>query len=100
LPNIELVLGTETDTRLPDGSIDLAIMVDVYHELAQPQAFLKSVRRALQKDGRLALIEFRKEDRASRSATSTCSRGSRSSSSADRRALRPCDRLRRLVGRW
>jgi ubiquinone/menaquinone biosynthesis C-methylase UbiE len=62
LPNIELVLGTETETRLPNGSIDLAIMVDVYHELAQPQAFLKSVRRALKKDGRLALIEFRKED--------------------------------------
>lgn len=60
--NIELVLGTETETRLPDGSIDLAVMVDVYHELAEPQAFLKSVRRALKKDGRLVLIEFRKED--------------------------------------
>jgi ubiquinone/menaquinone biosynthesis C-methylase UbiE len=62
LTNIELVLGGETDTRLPDNSIDLAIMVDVYHELAQPQAFLKSVRRALKKDGRLVLVEFRKED--------------------------------------
>ena len=60
--NIELVLGTETDTRLPDGAIDLAVMVDVYHELSQPQAFLKSVRRALKKNGRLVLIEFRKED--------------------------------------
>jgi ubiquinone/menaquinone biosynthesis C-methylase UbiE len=60
--NIELVLGTETDTRLPDGAIDLAVMVDVYHELSQPQAFLKSVGRALKKDGRLVLIEFRKED--------------------------------------
>ena len=62
LTNVELVLGTETETRLPDNSIDLALMVDVYHELAQPQAFLKSVRRALKKDGRLVLIEFRKED--------------------------------------
>ena len=60
--NIELVLGTETDTRLSDGAIDLAVMVDVYHELSQPQAFLKSVRRALKKNGRLVLIEFRKED--------------------------------------
>lgn len=62
LANVELVLGTETETRLSDNSIDLALMVDVYHELAQPQAFLKSVRRALKKDGRLVLIEFRKED--------------------------------------
>jgi ubiquinone/menaquinone biosynthesis C-methylase UbiE len=62
LTNIELVLGTEVETRLPDGAVDLALMVDVYHELAEPQAFLKSVRRALKKDGRLVLIEFRKED--------------------------------------
>ena len=62
LSNIELILGGETDTRLPDNSIDLAILVDVYHELSQPQAFLKSVRRALKKDGRLVLVEFRKED--------------------------------------
>ena len=62
LSNIELILGGETDTRLPDNSIDLAILVDVYHELSQPQTFLKSVRRALKKDGRLVLVEFRKED--------------------------------------
>ena len=60
--NVELILGTETQTRLPDESIDLALMVDVYHELAQPQALLASVRRALKKDGRLVLLEFRKED--------------------------------------
>ena len=62
LTNIELVLGTEAETRLPNGAVDLALMVDVYHELAEPQAFLQSVRRALKKDGRLVLIEFRKED--------------------------------------
>ena len=62
LANVQMVLGTETETRLPDGAVDLAIMVDVYHELAQPQAFLKSVRRALKTDGRLVLLEFRKED--------------------------------------
>jgi ubiquinone/menaquinone biosynthesis C-methylase UbiE len=60
--NVELILGAETDTRLPDGSVDLALMVDVYHELAQPQAFLQSVKRALKPGGRLVLIEFRKED--------------------------------------
>jgi protein-L-isoaspartate O-methyltransferase len=59
--NVELVLGTTTESRLPDATIDLALMVDVYHELAQPQAFLQSLKRALKPDGRLVLIEFRKE---------------------------------------
>jgi len=59
--NVEVVLGTSTESRLPDGAIDLALMVDVYHELAQPQAFLRSLKRALKPDGRLVLIEFRKE---------------------------------------
>jgi ubiquinone/menaquinone biosynthesis C-methylase UbiE len=59
--NVEVVLGTATESRLPDRAIDLALMVDVYHELAQPQAFLRSLKRALKPDGRLVLIEFRKE---------------------------------------
>ena len=61
LSNVELVLGTPTESRLPDGAIELAVMVDVYHELAQPQLFLQSLKRALKPDGRLVLIEFRKE---------------------------------------
>jgi len=60
--NVELILGTETEARLPAAAIDLALMVDVYHELAQPQAFLRSLKTALRPDGRLVLIEFRKED--------------------------------------
>jgi ubiquinone/menaquinone biosynthesis C-methylase UbiE len=63
IPQIQLVLGTPTDTRLPDASIDLALMVDVYHELSDPQVFLRSVKRALKPGGRLVLLEFRKEDR-------------------------------------
>ena len=58
---VEVVRGTPTESRLPDGAIDLALMVDVYHELAAPQVFLRSVKRALRPDGRLVLIEFRKE---------------------------------------
>jgi ubiquinone/menaquinone biosynthesis C-methylase UbiE len=37
-------------------------MVDVYHELSQPQVFLQSLKRAFKPDGRLVLIEFRQED--------------------------------------
>jgi ubiquinone/menaquinone biosynthesis C-methylase UbiE len=59
--NVELVLDSETESRLPDAAVDLALMVDVYHELSQPQAFLRSLKRALKPDGRLVLIEFRKE---------------------------------------
>jgi ubiquinone/menaquinone biosynthesis C-methylase UbiE len=58
---VEVVLGTSTESKLPDGAVDMALMVDVYHELAQPQTFLRSVKRALKPGGRLVLIEFRKE---------------------------------------
>ena len=63
IPQIQLVVGTTSETRLPDGSVDLALMVDVYHELSEPQVFLRSLKRALKPGGRLVLIEFRKEDR-------------------------------------
>ena len=62
LENVTSVLGAPDDPKLPPASIDLAIMVDVYHELAAPQAFLRRLRPALKKDGRLVLLEFRKED--------------------------------------
>ncbi len=62
ITNVEMVLGTETDPKLPLNSIDLAIMVDVYHELAQPQRMLRKLQKTLKDDGRLVLLEFRKED--------------------------------------
>ncbi len=62
LDNVELVLASETDPKLPVNAIDLAIMVDVYHELAQPQRMLRKLRQTLKDDGRLVLLEFRKED--------------------------------------
>jgi ubiquinone/menaquinone biosynthesis C-methylase UbiE len=60
--NIETVLGTESDPKLPAGKIDLILMVDVYHELSQPQKMLRKLREALKPDGRLVLFEYRKED--------------------------------------
>ena len=62
LTNIVPVLGAADDPKLPPGSMDLVLMVDVYHELAAPQAFVRRLREALKPDGRLVLIEFRKED--------------------------------------
>ena len=60
--NVETILGAENDARLPRASIDMAIMVDVYHELSQPQQMLDSIRTALKPGGELVLLEFRKED--------------------------------------
>jgi SAM-dependent methyltransferase len=60
--NIETVLGTEADPKLPAKSQDLILMVDVYHEFAQPQRMLRKLREALKDDGRLVLLEYRKED--------------------------------------
>ena len=62
LGNVTTVLGGMDDPKLPPASIDLAIMVDVYHELQEPQVFLGRVRSALKPGGRLVLIEYKGED--------------------------------------
>jgi ubiquinone/menaquinone biosynthesis C-methylase UbiE len=62
LTNVTTVLGAMDDPRLPPNSIDLAIMVDVYHELQQPQIFLQRLKAAFKPGGRLVLLEYRKED--------------------------------------
>jgi precorrin-6B methylase 2 len=62
LRTVQAVLGTETDVKLPAGSVDLAIMVDVYHELAFPQEMMGSVLRALKPGGRVVFVEYRAED--------------------------------------
>jgi len=60
--NVQTVLGGETDPKLPAGVMDLIILVDVYHEFSQPQKMLQGIRAALKPDGRLVLLEYRKED--------------------------------------
>jgi ubiquinone/menaquinone biosynthesis C-methylase UbiE len=62
LSNVVMVQGSETDTGLPPDTMDLVLLVDVYHELWHPQEMLRSIRRAMKDDGRLALVEYRKED--------------------------------------
>jgi ubiquinone/menaquinone biosynthesis C-methylase UbiE len=60
--NVEPVLGTETDPKLPDASLDLALMVDVYHELSHPREVMEKLHRALRPGARLVLVEYRAED--------------------------------------
>jgi len=60
--NVEAVKGSETDPKLPVNGIDLALMVDVYHELAYPYEVMTKVRKALKPGGRVVFVEYRKED--------------------------------------
>ena len=62
LSNVETVLGNEADPKLPPNALDLILLVDVYHEFSQPQRMLRGMRQALKPDGRLVLLEYRKED--------------------------------------
>src|SRR4051794_13180216 len=62
ISNVTLVQGTIDDPKLAPASVDLELMVDVYHEFSQPQAMLRRLRDALKPGGRLVLLEYRKED--------------------------------------
>jgi len=60
--NVKPVLGTITDPKLPPLSIDLALMVDVYHEFDHPHEMIEAMCRALKPGGRIVFVEFRGED--------------------------------------
>jgi len=62
--NIEPLQGAVDDARLPADAVDLAIMVDVYHELEYPYEVLASIVRSLKPGGRVAFVEYRGEDPA------------------------------------
>lgn len=62
--NVKTVLCTQDDPGLPEGRIDLILMVDVYHEVSDPEATLRGLYKALKPGGRLVLVEFRAEDPA------------------------------------
>jgi ubiquinone/menaquinone biosynthesis C-methylase UbiE len=64
LTNVGLLQSTATDPRLPANRIDLLLMVDVYHELEFPYEVMLKVRDSLKPGGRVALVEYRKEDPA------------------------------------
>src|SRR5688572_22443206 len=62
LANVDPILGAESDPRLPPDSVELILLVDVYHEFSQPQKMLRQLKQALKNTGRLVLLEYRKED--------------------------------------
>jgi precorrin-6B methylase 2 len=62
LTQIEARLGAVDDVKLPASSVDLAVMVDVYHELAYPFEVMSSLVKALKPGGRLVFVEYKAED--------------------------------------
>ena len=62
ISNVKPVLATPTELRLEPGSIDLAVMVDVYHELEYPHEILGQIVRAVKPGGRVVFVEFRAND--------------------------------------
>ena len=66
MANVEVVQGSEIDPNLPKESVDLVLIVDVYHELAYPFEVMTKIREALKPGGRVVFVESRKEDPAIR----------------------------------
>jgi FkbM family methyltransferase len=62
IDNVSLVRGTVQDPNLPTDSIDVALMVDAYHEFSHPREMMQSLVESLVPGGRVVLIEYRKED--------------------------------------
>jgi ubiquinone/menaquinone biosynthesis C-methylase UbiE len=60
--NVKPIQSTVVDPKLPEGEVDLILLVDVYHEFSHPEQMLAAMRKALKPSGRVALVEFRLED--------------------------------------
>ena len=62
ITNVKGVLGTITDPKLPPASVDVAIMVDVYHEFSHPYEMMQNICTAIKPGGRIVFVEYRAED--------------------------------------
>jgi FkbM family methyltransferase len=62
LHNIKLVRGAPDDPKLPDSTLDAALMVDAYHEFSHPREMMVHLKEALKPGGKVYLVEYRAED--------------------------------------
>jgi precorrin-6B methylase 2 len=62
VPNIETVMGTVSDPKLPEAAVDTILLVDVYHEFSHPYEMTEKMVKALKPGGRMVFVEFRLED--------------------------------------
>ncbi|HZZ41586.1 MAG TPA: class I SAM-dependent methyltransferase [Tepidisphaeraceae bacterium] len=60
--NVEPILGTIEDPKLPVGKVDLVLLVDAYHEFDHPYEMMSHIADSLTATGRVALVEYRAED--------------------------------------
>jgi len=62
IDNIAPILGSFHNPHLPRNTIDVILMVDVYHEFSHPEHMLRAMRNSLKADGKIILLEYREED--------------------------------------
>ena len=62
IANVQPILGTESDPKLAANSVDLAILIDAYHEFSYPREMMSHIASSLKPGGRIALVEYRAED--------------------------------------
>ncbi len=62
IANVQPVLGTESDPKLPPNAVDVAIMIDAYHEFSYPREMIQRIAQSLKPGGRIVLVEYRAED--------------------------------------
>jgi predicted methyltransferase len=59
--NVETILGTQVDAKLPAGTIDAILVVDAYHEAEDPKALLANLAKALKPTGVIGIVDFKKD---------------------------------------
>jgi len=64
LTNVTFVKGTVTDPKLPEGGVDIELVLDAYHHFDYPEKMLASLHKALKPDGRLVIVEYYKRETA------------------------------------
>ena len=64
LNNVTFIKGSETDPNLPDGQVDMALVLDAYHHFDYPEKMLAALYKALRADGRLVVVEYYKRETA------------------------------------
>ena len=62
IQNVTPILGSETDPNLPEGRIDVALIVSSYHEFTFPKEMIQAIRKAMKPGARLVIVEYRQED--------------------------------------
>lgn len=64
LANVSFVKGTATDPNLPEGQLDEALALDVYHHFDYPEKMLAALYKSLKPSGRLVIVEYYKRPEA------------------------------------